>query len=156
MVTPIASGDTNQWDVMEWAWAQGEHMPSPGHAVVLVYLASHAFYSRRNAERARVGQVLRQASYFESVMTATGIASKTTVRNILNDLGDLGYVVRSDRPGRGPQPHRMVVCWDAESDEMRRQCRAGERDLPTAFLTRPTRPRKKAPVVHLRPLAEAT
>lgn len=142
MLAPITPGDTTQWAVQEWVWEQAQFLPSPMHTLVLAYLASKSFYEEDNPEGGEVGQVMRQYSYAETMLEATGIKSRTTLRNVLNDLQDMAYIQRGERKkGRlyGQQPHLIYVLW--EHDELRQEIRDGK-PLPVALMDRPTRPKR--------------
>jgi hypothetical protein len=153
MVSPIAPGNTNQWDVMNWVWDQGPYLPSAKHVAVLAYLASKAFYEENNPEGAEIGQVMRKYSYVEEIMAATGIRSRTTIRLVLNELQDMAYIQREERPEKvyGQKPHVIYVLWDLE--DLRAGMRAGKKTLPNALKVRPTapprRPRPTLEVVQL-------
>jgi hypothetical protein len=147
MLARIGVGDTTQWTVMEWVWEQAEHLPSANHVLVLSYLASKAFYTSANPEKGEVGQVMRACSYTSAIMKATGIKTRNTVRAMLNDLQDRGYIQREERHDKGlygQQPHRIYVLW--EYDEMREDIRAGK-PLPMFLRMRPEAPARKPAVM---------
>lgn len=141
-IASIGDGDTNQWNVLEWAFQQAQYLTPTQHHVLL-YLVCHAFYAADNPEGGEVGQVMRQASYVESMTAGTGL-KRMAIRNALTALQTSGYVqreVRKDKAVYGQQPHMIYVLWEA--DELREGLRNGSRRLPKELLSIPTRPAAK-------------
>lgn len=151
MVAAIAAGNTSHWRVTQWVYGQGRFNDVYEQAV-LAYLAAHAFYREPNPEGGEVGQVLYQASYFESIMTGTGIKSRKAVRSALNRLQDKAYIQRETRgPIGANEPHRIYVLW--AEDALREEMRDGRKRLPPPLLDRPqASPRQPAPKPQLRVL----
>lgn len=132
--------DTNQWEVAKWAMAQGIHMPSPMHQCLLYYLSLNAFYEEDNPEDAHRGQVLYHASFVSEMSEGTGMRSRQSIRKCLNDLQDMGYIVRTERPldgTKGQKPHLITVCWESDFDTYRQGLRSGEAKPIPALLVRP-------------------
>lgn len=145
MVARIAEGDTTQWEVTEWVWEQAQYMKPTEHHVLL-YLCAHAFYQSDNPEKGEVGQVLRKASYVESMVRGTGL-HPNTIRRALVTLQRAAYIQRGERNDPnlyGQQPHVIYIIWEA--DDLREKLRMGTRVPPEEFLLIPTRPPKKEPV----------
>jgi len=114
--------------LLRWAGEEAHNLPSMAHYGMLCYLCLHCFVSKNNAEGEPAGSVLFAYSYTESIMEGTGAKSRETVRKILNDLQDLGYIYREKRRGSaegyygGHIPHRIeVLRWCEQERQMIRE-----------------------------------
>ena len=113
-------------EVTEWVWDQAAYL-TPTQMLVLAYLATNAFLTSDNPEDALPGQVYAGRSSLAKIQRGTGLAN-STVRRILEELQDEGYVLANMLTGRGKST--INVFWSAEMDDIRADVRTGARRLP--------------------------